>query len=510
MGIRSSEPKRRGALPGGQRCALGIASFPMNPNTYNPAAFTVVDLLIKLAVMALLAGFIARFGMFRRLLVIEQRGPREKIQFALFLGLPFMVGVLVRLLEHYPTTDLSLEVTVLAGLLGGTIVGLAVALIVSLPTLLFHLGHMEFLALPMATLYAVVAGTLRWVCPDKEEIWKFSPFIDLSLYRSIRQKFKHPAIDWQVLFTLICIILEVIRMVVVGPISHGRLFYPYSPNHLTQVLIVLATIIGVGLPVRIWNTTRIEHKLVEQEKALLQARMDALISQINPHFLFNTLNTISSLIRFDPDTARTVLLKLSNILRRRLKSQVHFSPLRQELEFIDDYLDIEVVRFGRDKLQIRKEIDPETLEIVVPSMILQPLVENAIRHGIGPKIEGGTITLRTKRGNGRLMIEVIDNGVGIPEPRQSEVFDSGIGISNVRERLAVLYGEDFSIKIDSQPGQGTAIRLEDSRVAHFSACGAGRGRRRPVLETLPAYATSQRAWFGLRRPLVSTHRTAVL
>src|ERR1039457_2274380 len=130
--------------------------------------------------------------------------------------------------------------------------------------------------------------------------------------------------------------------------------------------------------------------------------MDALVSQINPHFLFNTLNTISSLTRFDPDTARTVLLKLSNILRRRLKAQIHFAPLRQELEFIDDYLDIEVVRFGRDKLQILKEIDPETLEMVVPSMILQPLVENAIRHGIGPKIDGGTITLRSTRKQNRL------------------------------------------------------------------------------------------------------------
>ena len=188
--------------------------------------------------------------------------------------------------------------------------------------------------------------------------------------------------------------------------------------------------------------------------------MDALISQINPHFLFNTLNTISSLIRFDPDTARTVLLKLSNILRRRLKAQGHFSPLRQELEFIDDYLDIEVVRFGRDKLQIRKEIDPETLDMVVPSMILQPLVENALRHGIAPKIEGGAITLRAQHGNGRLIVEVIDDGVGISEQRQTEVYDSGIGISNVRERLKVVYGQDFLMKIDSQPGKGTAIRLE--------------------------------------------------
>jgi two-component system LytT family sensor kinase len=453
----------------------------MNFVAHNPPPFTVVDLLIKLAVMALLAGFIARFSMFRRLLMIEQRGPREKIQLAAFLGLPFMVGVLARLLAGYPTADLSLEITVVAGLLGGTIVGLAVALIVNLPILMmafwakvlslapalastipaFLIPHFrpELLALPMATLYAVAAGTARWVCPDKEEIWKFSPAFDLSLYRSIRQRFKHPAIDWQVLFTLICVILEMVRMEV-GQVSRGTLFYPYSQHFWTRILIVLATLIGVGIPVKIWNTTRIERKLVEQEKALLQARMDALISQINPHFLFNTLNTISSLIRFDPDTARTVLLKLSNILRRRLKAQVHFSPLQQELDFIDDYLDIEVVRFGRDKLQIRKEIDPDTLDMVVPSMILQPLVENALRHGIAPKIEGGSLTLRAKRGNGRLAVEVIDDGVGISEQRQTEGSGSRIGISNVRERLKVVYGQDFSLKIDSQPGKGTLIRFE--------------------------------------------------
>jgi two-component system LytT family sensor kinase len=453
----------------------------MNLPWHNPPPFTVVDLLVKLALMALLAGFIARFGMFRRLLLVEKRSPWEKIQFAAFLGLPFMVGVLTRLLAFYTTTDLSLEVTVLAGLLGGTIVGLAVALIVSLPILLIMLwvavlsfapalAHVvpallipqtrpEVLALPMATLYAVSAGTLRWVCPDKEEIWKFSPFLDLSLYRSIRQRFKHPALDWQVLFSLSCILLEIARMNV-GHISRGTLFYPSSPHFWTRVLIVLTTLIAVGLPVRIWNTTRIERKLAEQEKALLQARMDALISQINPHFLFNTLNTISSFIRFDPDTARTLLLKLSNILRRRLKVQVHFSPLQQELDFIDDYLDIEVARFGRDKLRIRKEISPETLDMVVPSMILQPLVENALRHGIGPKVEGGTITLRATHGDGRLIMEVIDDGVGISEQKPAEARGSGIGISNVRERLQVVYGQDFLLKIDSQHGMGTAIRLE--------------------------------------------------
>jgi len=227
----------------------------------------------------------------------------------------------------------------------------------------------------------------------------------------------------------------------------------------------LGTVIGVGLPVRIWNNTRIERKLEEQERLLMQARVDALISQINPHFLFNTLNTASSLIRFDPETARTVLLKLSNILRRRLKTQVHFLPLKQELEFIDDYLAIEVVRFGRDKLQIRKEINADTLDMIMPSMILQPLVENAIRHGIGPKIDGGTVTLRAWRHRGQLAVEVSDDGVGIPEERWPEIYDSGIGISNVRQRLKVLYGQEFSLKIESRPGKGTTIHFEIPEVA---------------------------------------------
>lgn len=426
----------------------------MDPNSASAPVF--VTLLIKLGLVALLAGFIARFPAFRRLIVEERRTPRQKLQFAAFLGVPFALGVLARLVAHYQGADLSLEVTVLSGLLGGTIVGLGVGMMVSLPAWL--IGH-EFVAPLLAVLYAVVGGSARYVCPDKEEIWKFSPFIDLSLYRSIKKRFKHPALDWQVLFWLVCVILEITRLSI-GRVSRGHLFFLNSTSAWANVLIVVTTLVAVGLPVRIWNNTRIQRKLEEQELALMQARVDALVSQINPHFLFNTLNTVSSLVRFDPDTARTVVLKLSNILRRRLKTQIHFSPLKAEIEFIDDYLDIEVVRFGRDKLKIRKEIDPDTLEVVVPSMILQPLVENAIRHGIGPKIEGGTITLRSSRKNGRLSVEVIDDGVGIPEDRQLEVYDSGIGISNVRERLKVLYGQESTFEIESKPGKGTSIRFE--------------------------------------------------
>jgi two-component system LytT family sensor kinase len=111
--------------------------------------------------------------------------------------------------------------------------------------------------------------------------------------------------------------------------------------------------------------------------------------------------------------------------------------------------------------------------MVVPSMILQPLVENALRHGIAPKIEGGAITLRANRRNGRLTVEVIDDGVGISGQRQPEVYGGGIGISNVRERLKVVYGQDFLMKIDSQPGKGTAIRIEIPELATRLPAAAG-------------------------------------
>ncbi len=156
---------------------------------------------------------------------------------------------------------------------------------------------------------------------QRGDFWKFSPSFDLSLYRSIKQRFKHPPSIRQMLFTLICSMLEYFRMPSGRAHFLTSLFYPSRiPGPAFSSSCPRSS--ALPLPVRIWNTTRIERKLVDQEKALLQARMDALISQINPHFLFNTLNTIASLIRFDPDTARTVLVKLSNILRRRLKAQV--------------------------------------------------------------------------------------------------------------------------------------------------------------------------------------------
>jgi len=187
--------------------------------------------------------------------------------------------------------------------------------------------------------------------------------------------------------------------------------------------------------------------------------------QINPHFLFNTLNSITSLVRVQPELAREMIVKLANILRVLLKDRDAFVPLRDELAFTDDYLDIEVVRFG-EKLKVVKEIAPETLDIVVPGMLLQPLIENSIKHGLEPRISGGTITLRSRiADDNMLLIEVEDDGVGMSienewvSPLKGPGAGTGIGMRNVRERMEVQYGNLGSVVINSRPGRGTKVSL---------------------------------------------------
>jgi len=236
-----------------------------------------------------------------------------------------------------------------------------------------------------------------------------------------------------------------------------------SPNPWVEVASYATSIVVIGTVLKIWNSVRVQIKLEEQERLLLQARMEALQNQINPHFLFNTLNSVSSLVRFDPDTARDLIIKLATILRRLLNSTDSFVPLHEEVEFIDNYLDIEVVRFGRDKLRVVKELDPSSLDIMVPSMLLQPLVENSIKHGLASKIDGGSIVLRSRISDSKLVIEVEDDGVGMGAAHLLEkptgLGGTGIGMANVAERLKVLYGDSARMTIDSHEGKGTLVRL---------------------------------------------------
>ena len=414
-------------------------------------------LLLKVGVAASFAALLARWNTFRRVLFTEERDPDQKLKLMLFMTPPLVVGVALRLVGlPYRFADLSVEGAFLMGLLGGRVVGPIGGAIITIPALMAH----EWLGMPAASAAGLIGGLMRQAIPNKEELWNFGPFTFLNIPRDLLRLLRHAQMSWELLPLMACMGLEVGRVALVLATKPKWLFAIDPHWNWWLVLSVLATAMAVAAPLKIWNNTRIEMNLERHQQLLLKARMDALSSQINPHFLFNTLNTVSSLIRFDPDMARGVVLKLSNILRRLLRKHETFVPLKEELDFIDDYLDIEVARFGRDNLAFVKAIDDESLEAFVPSMLLQPIVENCLKHGLAPKLDGGRIQLRATNRDGRLHIEIEDNGVGISEEKMPHVYVEGIGLSNVRERLRVLYGADFRLAIESRTGEGTVIRID--------------------------------------------------
>jgi len=422
----------------------------------------LTTLVVKLAVMAALATMLVRYRRFRHILIFERRALPDRMTFALSLGIPLTAGVVARLLLNYNAADLTLEGSFLAGLIAGPYAGATVGAMMGLPPL----GIGEWGALPFAVGCGFAGGGLRELCP-KEAIWHFSPFVFTSMPRRIWAMIRSLEVDWQVILLLAPVALEIVRQLVGWRWEdHHRLFFLHGlPASLRQLIwVLLATVLAVATPIKIWNNARIEHRLQEQEKLLLAAKIEALANQINPHFLFNTLTSISSLIRTQPETARMLITKLSGLLRRLMRATDHFVTLREELESIDEYLAIEVVRFG-PQLRVDKQIAPHTLDVIVPSMILQPLVENSIKHGLSRKVGGGRITIKTMVRDGSVIIEVHDDGLGMTEERLGHALGDGIGLRNVDERLRVIYGANYHVKLTSEPGAGTCASIEIPELA---------------------------------------------
>ncbi len=420
----------------------------------------LIHLALKLGVAAAVSSTLVRSKEFKLLLFREERTFRQKLYLALAMALPIMAGVWIRIsVKSFLAGDLSFETALLLGVIGGRWAGSLGGVLVAIPALF----HGEWAAMPFDVLSGFIAGQLRTMAADKDDIWSFSPFIDQSIFRLIKRNLPRPRLfDWQVMFFTTIVVLRFVQTELVRYFPRSIFSLESPTNWWVWGAIYAASVTAIGIELKIFNSVRIQIKLEEQERLLLHARMEALQNQINPHFLFNTLNSISSLVRFDPDKARDVISKLATILRRLLSSADSFVPLREEVEFIDNYLDIEVVRFGPDKLRVVKELDPGSLDVMVPSMLLQPLVENSIKHGLSSMIEGGSITLRSRLTDTGLVIEVEDDGVGMAAARLVESRNAqgtGIGMSNVSERLEVLYGDAARMTVDSQEGKGTLVRI---------------------------------------------------
>jgi two-component system, LytTR family, sensor kinase len=202
-------------------------------------------------------------------------------------------------------------------------------------------------------------------------------------------------------------------------------------------------------------------KTLQLEAQLSQAQLHALKMQLHPHFLFNTLHSISALLNKDADAARKMITRLGDFLRLTLEnSGSQEVTLRQEMEFLSCYLEIERIRF-QDRLVTRMDVAQQTLDAKVPNLILQPIVENAIRHGIAPRSSQGIIEIEAKQRNGRLRIQVRDNGPGLSAHRTSEnMFKKGLGLANTETRLEQLYGSAQSFSLSNNPEGGLIVTLE--------------------------------------------------
>lgn len=221
-----------------------------------------------------------------------------------------------------------------------------------------------------------------------------------------------------------------------------------------------------------WGVATMVHALAFQERyqaglvrtsqleaKLAQSQLDVLRMQLNPHFLFNTLHAISALMHSDVDKADRMVTLLSDLLRRSLQvNQAQEVRLRDELEFLSRYLEIEQVRF-EDRLTIYQEIDPGSLEILVPSLLLQPLVENALRHGLAPRAAPGKIWIRSEVRDGLLHLTVEDDGVGVERSRLDHL-ERGVGLGSTTARLEQLYGQNHQVELKHRQGGGLVVHLK--------------------------------------------------
>jgi two-component system LytT family sensor kinase len=435
-----------------------------------PLAFTqdqlaLINILLRLAVMAGITSLVLGFRFTGDILVKVSVPTREKVKLTVLLAVIFSVGVLIRKMSAQAAMDLSLEGAIVAGLIGGTWVGAGTGFAIGLTC--FMIG--ETVSLPFYTVAGLVSGFIYSRVGRGGEVWNFSLNPFLTIYNFLDRLFRG-ALDRDFIPVVLCIGFALLRYELLGRYETTGLIYGYPVRDWLFITIDLAVLVyTVGMALKLAANARGELIHREEEKQLVHARLTTLRSQINPHFLFNTLNSITSLIRVDAERAREMTRRLSSIFRKSLDETGDTHSLTNEIDFLDDYLSIERVRFGDERFEVVKKLDERTLGIQVPSLLLQPLVENAVKHGIACRTEGGRISISSAPVKGGIEITIENDG---PETGPLDIgllFSRGVGLKNVAERLDIYTCGEGRMKIDSCPGGGAIVRL-------FIPQSAGRGK----------------------------------
>jgi signal transduction histidine kinase len=243
------------------------------------------------------------------------------------------------------------------------------------------------------------------------------------------------------------------------PLDFGPLFKTLFSNHFHFNLLTYWIILGAFYGIDYYKRYR-ERELhtCQLEAQLAKAHLQTLKIQVHPHFLFNTLHTISSLVYRNPSAADRMISRLSELLRSTLEqAESQETSLKDEMETLDQYVEIMKTRFG-DRLKVEYDVQPEALGAFVPNFILQPLVENAIRHGINPRKEGGVVRIIACLEDARLLMRITDNGLGLKE-KEDVLIKKGFGLKNTKERLQKLYGQDVLFELKNREGGGAELTL---------------------------------------------------
>jgi two-component system LytT family sensor kinase len=331
--------------------------------------------------------------------------------------------------------------------------------------------------------YTAIYGVSRWTLrPDTAAIFPYLVLMNLAMWTGfalwtpaifwLGRRFRFDRQGWK---TAVAVHVPASLLITAAHLSLVGLlrFYlqgvrggsPELPNTILdaffrtvdQVLPVYWAVVGLQHAMHYYGQARAkEVRSARLETRLMESQLQALQQQLHPHFLFNTLHAISSLIHRDPEKADLMIERLSELLRITLRKVGQQEvELAEELEYVNAYLDIEQIHFG-DRLQIAYRIDAGAMDALVPTMILQPLVENSIRHGLEPMLRPGTLTIEAQADGDTLWLRVRDNGAGLPKNWKRR---EGVGLSNSRSRIDRLYGEQAALTVRDNPGGGVLVDI---------------------------------------------------
>jgi len=396
-----------------------------------PIQYILFLILIKFSIVMIVSAMLSNFNYFFDKFFSISKNLKTKLILSYIIIPTIIIGLLLRYTANYHALDYAVPFLYLIGSVLGFIPSLISSIIVSFFISIFSSEYYY-------ALFCIISSIIG------------SFFYKEDFFQDKKNKYL-------AYYGLIPLILISIILHLYVPVNF---FFTLSNKTIEgNIVAILSDAVSVFLVYFVFEYHYKSIKLMENSYNLNEARLAILSSQINPHFLFNTLNTIASAIRLKPNIARDIVFKLSEILRYVLKTENDFKPLQDELTFIENYLSIENIRFGEQRLNYKFDIEENCREFLIPTMILQPIVENAIKHGLSSVAKKkGILTIKAKFNNNALEISICDNGKGINN-LDNNIYKKGIGLSNIKARLNLLFGNLSNINIISSIDEGTTVCL---------------------------------------------------